>query len=129
MTVQTTRHASLLVNGVILGKVLSASLNISQEAMENTTVEKYYSTFIPGKKTATGSVTLLYDPDDATKVSLLQTVLNGALVTLDFVINSILNKSMTVTAFVTQYTAPFAVKEALAISLSLQVTDAVTLNL
>ena len=129
MAVQTTKNAALFCNGNRLGRVTSASLDISQEAMETTTVEKYFRTFLPGLKSATATVTILYDPDDTNAVALLNSVLNGALVTLMFVISTVLNKSITVTAFVTQSSMPFAIREAVAVSLSLQITGTVTQSL
>ena len=129
MAVQTTKNAALFCNGNQLGKVTSASLNISQEAMETTTVEKFYRTFLPGLRSATASITLLYDPDDTYSVTLLNSVLNGALVTLMFVISTVLNKSITVTAFVTESSTPFAIREAVAVSLSLQITGTITQSL
>jgi hypothetical protein len=137
MAVQTTRNATLFCNGSPLGKVISASIDISLEAMETTTVEKYFRTYVPGINGATASVTLLYDPNDANTVSLLSSVLTGTIVTLSFVINTTLTttaglppKSSTLfTAFVTQSSIPFAVREAVAISLSLQVTGTITQSL
>lgn len=126
MAVQTTRNAALLCNGDPVGKVVAASLDISLESMETTTVEKTFRTFVPGINSATGSVSVLYDPDDTDTVTLLNTILNGTLVTLVFVINTLLNKSITVTAFVTQSSIPFAVREAVVISLSLQITGTIT---
>jgi hypothetical protein len=126
MAVQTTKNAALFCDGNQVGKVVSASLDISLEAMETTTVEKYFRTFVPGINSATGSVSVLYDPDDTQAVALLNTIISGTLVTLVFIINTVLNKSITVTAFVTQASIPFAVREAVVISLSLQITGTIT---
>lgn len=125
MAVLTTKDAVIKCDGTSLGKVVSASINISQEPVETTTVAVFYRTFIPGVKSASGSVTLLYDPNDAKAVTLLQSVLNGTSFVLSLTLNVPLGKGLVINAFVTQSSIPFAVREAFAITLSFQATGTI----
>lgn len=129
MAVISTKNAALVYDGNTIGKVINASLDISQGSVENTTVEKTYRTFIPGIKTGTCTVGLLYNPNDTTTVSLINTILTGTMFNLIFFIDSILEKSFTFNAFVTQTTIPLVLRESVAISITMQVTDTITNNL
>jgi putative effector of murein hydrolase LrgA (UPF0299 family) len=127
MAVYTTKNSAIFCNGQRLGKVTTCNLDLSQELMEDTTIEKYHKTFVPGSKTGTASMTLLYDPLDVATINILESIINNSYpVIIMIALSTVTNKSLTFTAFVTQASIPVAVQQAVAISLNLQITGSVS---
>ena len=54
------RHGSLRYLGKPVAKVRNWSLDISAELLETTTVDEYAPTYRPGRKSSSGSATVLY---------------------------------------------------------------------
>lgn len=135
MAVLTTKDAALylstsfLSTPIELGKVLSMSLDLSQESLETTNVASYHRTFVPGIRSATATVSLLYDPTDSNAVNLLKTVTNGTIVTLWFMLSEVIPKYIAAQAIVTSLNIPFAVRQGFLITLSLQLTGSLLENL
>lgn len=127
MAVYTTKNSAIFCNGQRLGKVTTCNIDLSQELMENTTIEKYDKTFLPGSKSGSASLTLLYDPADVGTINLLQSIINNSYPVIIMVaLSTVTNKSLTFNAFVTQASIPVAIQQAIAISLNLQITGAVS---
>jgi hypothetical protein len=67
--------AELRLNGTRIGKVRNIQPQINRAALETTTLDSWDNTFTNGLRTSTISATILFDPEDATAVTLFNTIL------------------------------------------------------
>jgi hypothetical protein len=124
MAVLTGATGALTRNGQTFSRCRSWSLDVTKDALEDTCLGVYDRTYIEGLRGATGSAVVLYDPDDAVAVSLFNRILtNESYVdTIGFVLSTRTNKKLECNALITSQSTPMSVGEAVAVSISFQVT-------
>lgn len=76
MTILNGTHGELRWNGVKIAKVLNASLNKNRDTLQTTGIGDMDDTFAYGKRSTSGSATILYKTDDAATVQLMNRILN-----------------------------------------------------
>jgi len=67
--------AELRLNGTRIGKVRNIQPQINRAALETTTLDTWDNTYTNGRRSSTISATVLFDPEDATAVTLFNTIL------------------------------------------------------
>jgi hypothetical protein len=76
MTILNGTHGELRWNGVKIAKVLNVSINKNRDTLQTTGIGDMDDTFAYGKRSTSGSATLLYKTDDAATVQLMNRILN-----------------------------------------------------
>jgi hypothetical protein len=76
MTILNGTHGELRWNGTKVAKVLNASINKNRDTLQTTGIGDMDDTFVYGKRSTSGSATLLYKTDDAGTVELMNRILN-----------------------------------------------------
>jgi len=124
MAVYTGAGGELRYNGTRIAKCREYSLEISRDALETTTLGDHDRIYISGIRGATGSATILYDREDTTTRSLLNSILadNDANHAVSFVFNAVDNATMEASALITSVSTPVAVGDVIACSVSFQVS-------
>lgn len=130
MAVVTGATGEFRYAGTKVGKCRNFTIDISQDALETTSVGDGTRTYVPGINGATGSATILYDPADTTTRSLLGVILddNTPSPTLTLVLNTTSSKQISVAAIITQVSVPVSVGEVIACSVSFQVTGTISVT-
>jgi hypothetical protein len=123
MGVLTGSDGQLRFNGSAVGKCREWSLNVSKDALEDTSIGSYDRTYVEGMRGTTGSATVLYDPSNRTAASLLNSVFSNeqANSQVDFVLRRQDGTSLNCDAFVTNISPSVAVGAVQAVSVSFQV--------
>lgn len=124
----TSKNSLLYYEGEKIAKVVNCSLDFSREVMDNTTVEKFTKTIIPGIKSSSGSATILYDPSDLATLDILNSIFNGSVPGVLFLNldTTLIDKSITMNMFVTQVGLTVSLREAIATSVSFQGSGDIT---
>jgi hypothetical protein len=78
MAPRNTTRASVYWNGARVAKIRDIQWNVARANLETTGIGEMDDTYAYGKRTTSGSGTLLYDPDDAATVSLMNRVLDDS---------------------------------------------------
>ena len=129
MAVLTGANGSLRYQGDTCAKVRDWSLSINRDALEDTCVGQNDRTYIKGLRGASGSATVLYDPDDAPSRFLLNSIFNNAASDdVEFVFNNAANGRFQCTAFLTSVSPSVAVGDVQAASVSFQVSGVIDGN-
>jgi hypothetical protein len=76
MAVANGTTGELRWNGQKIAKVRDVTMEKSRATLETTGIGDLDDTYAYGKRSTSGSATLLYDPDDTTTVELLNRILN-----------------------------------------------------
>jgi hypothetical protein len=76
MTILNGTHGELRWNGKKIAKVLNASINKNRDTLQTTGIGDMDDTYVYGKRSTSGSATLLYKTDDAATVELMNRILN-----------------------------------------------------
>ena len=123
MGVLTGSDGELKFNGSAVGKCREWSLNVSKDALEDTSIGSYDRTYVEGMRGTTGSATVLYDPANSTATSLLNSIFknNQASDSVDFVLRRQDGTKLSCSAFVTSISPSVAVGAVQAVSVSFQV--------
>jgi hypothetical protein len=124
----TSKNSSLYYEGEKIAKVINCNLDFSREVMENTTVEKFTKTFLPGIKSSSGSATILYDPFDLPTLDILNSIFAGSIPAVLFLNldTTLIDKSISINMFVTQVILTVSLREAIATSVSFQGSGDIT---
>jgi len=127
MAVLTGVGGELRYAGARIAKCRNFSIDVSRDSLETTVLGSYDRTYIEGLRGATGSATVLYDPDDGPTLSMLNSIFsnNDNTAAVSMVLNTTTNKALEFRAFLTQVGTPVSVGEAIACSISFQVTGPV----
>jgi len=126
MAVLTGAHGALRYQGQTVAKCRSWSLTINRDALEDTCIGQNDRTYVKGLRGASGSATVLYDPDDATGRDLLNSIFNnGASDDVQFVFNEPGGGRFSCTALLTTVNPTVSVGDVQAVSLSFQVSGAI----
>ena len=76
MTIINSTHGELRWNGQKIAKVRDVSIEKARATLETTGIGDLDDTYAYGKRTTSGSATLLYKTDDSTTVALMDRILN-----------------------------------------------------
>lgn len=128
MAVLTGANGSLTFGGQTVARCRSWSLDISRDALDDTCLGSFDRTYIEGLRGATGSAVILYDPESPTAASLLNRILQNGATSDDigFVLNTATSQKLECAALITSQSTPMSTGEAVAISVSLQVTGPIS---
>lgn len=123
MGVLTGSDGQLRFNGSAVGKCREWTLNVSKDALEDTSIGSYDRTYVEGMRGTTGSATVLYDPSNRTAASLLNSIFSNEQSNsqVDFVLRRQDGTSLNCYAFVTSIGPSVAVGAVQAVSVSFQV--------
>jgi hypothetical protein len=123
MGVLTGSDGQLRFNGSAVGKCREWTLNVSKDALEDTSIGSYDKTYVEGMRGTTGSATVLYDPSNRTAASLLNSIFSNEQSNsqVDFVLRRQDGTSLNCYAFVTSISPSVAVGAVQAVSVSFQV--------
>lgn len=75
MTVKTGRSGQLFVNGIRAARVTGWSLDESRPMLDNTPVNVWDQTVMPGRRSGTGSAKVVYDPEDVGSAAFFDSIL------------------------------------------------------
>lgn len=78
MTILNATHGELRWNGVKIAKVLNASINKNRDTLQTTGIGEMDDTFAYGKRSTSGSATILYKTDDSATASIMNRILNDS---------------------------------------------------
>lgn len=118
--ITTGKNGFLKFNGNRIGRCRNVRFDIERELLATTKQGDIDESYLLGKRNASGSATLLYDPDDTVAVTLLNTVLSDATVTcaLELVLDNFTGNSIPYTAVVHKVGTSIAYGEAHACDIS-----------
>lgn len=128
MAVLTGANGALTFQGKTIAHCRSWSLDINKDALEDTCLGTFDRSYVEGLRGATGSAVVLYDPTDADAVALLNRILKNeqAADPVGFVLNTRVSQKLECNALITSQSTPMSTGEAVAVSVSLQVTGPIT---
>lgn len=124
MAVLTGSAGALRYNNVKVGKVRSWSVSINKDALEDTCLGSYDRSYVQGLRGASGSATVLYDPDDAAVRSLLNSIFENeaAGTACEFIFNNSGGGAFTCSAFLTSMNPSVSVGDIQAVSVAFQIS-------
>ena len=126
MAVLTGAHGALKYQGQAVAKCRSWSLTVNRDALEDTCIGSDDRSYVKGLRGATGSATVLYDPEDSAGRSLLNSIFNNnASDDVEFVFNDPAGGRFKCTAILTTINPSVSVGDVQAVSLSFQVSGPV----
>ena len=76
--VRTGVDGELRYQGKKIAKVRSWSINIQRQSIDDSCLGEIDRSFIPGMRSATGSASILYDPDDTPTTRILNSILRNS---------------------------------------------------
>lgn len=76
MTILNGTHGELRWNGTKIAKVTNASLNINRDTLDTTGIGDLDATYTYGRRTTSGSATILYKTDDLATQQLMNRLLS-----------------------------------------------------
>lgn len=104
MAVKTSMTAEVRWNNTKIAKIRDISLDIQRNALNTTVLGDLDETAVYGVRSTSGSGTLLYDPDDAPTVAIMNKVLGSDYVASDnltIVLDTANNKQISGTVLLT----------------------------
>jgi len=123
MAVLTGAHGALRYQGQTVAKCRSWSLTINRDALEDTCIGQNDRTYVKGLRGASGSATVLYDPNDTNGAALLNSIFdNNSSDDVQFVFNEPGGGRFSCTAILTTVNPTVSVGDVQAVSLSFQVS-------
>ena len=127
MAVLTGADGKVMVNGAQILKARDYTINLAKDALETSTLGVYDRTYVEGLRGATGSMTVLYDPNESTAVSLLNSILTtgGISQKVDFVFTSQDNKKLVYSGFITSVSQSVSTGAVQAASCNFQISGAI----
>ena len=128
MAVLTGADGKVMVGGSQIMKCRDYTINISKDALETSTLGDKDRNYVEGLRGATGSMTILYDPDpDGPANDFLQSILttDGTSQKVDFVFTSQDNKKLVYSGFITSVSQSVSTGAVQAASCNFQISGAV----
>jgi len=125
LAVLTGKNGALRWNGATVGKVRSWSLSVNRDALETTSLGTHDRTYTTGMRGSTGSAELMYDPDEAGAVALLNSIFSNdasGAQSVEFILDSAGSKTFSCSAFVTGASPSVTVGDIQTCSISFQVS-------
>lgn len=127
MAVLTGSNGQLRYRGTRVAKCRNYSLNISRDALEDTALGEWDRTFVEGLRGATGSATVLYDPEDGSTTSLLNRIFSNESSSdnITFVFDSTLNKALEAKIVITATSPAVSVGDVVACEVAFTISGAI----
>jgi hypothetical protein len=127
MAVLTGSNGALRYRGTKITKVREWSLDINRDALEDSCLGTYDRTYVMGMRGASGSATVMYDPEDTAVRLLLNSIFenSGGDGGVEFVLEERSGKALRCNALVTSVGASVSVGAIQAFSVAFQVSGAV----
>lgn len=124
MAIRTGATGGLTFRGQVVSRCRGWELSINKDALEDTCLGTFDREYIEGLRGATGSTTILYDPDDSVAVPLLNRILQNEEDpdAVGLVLNTPTNQKLDVAVLITSQSTPMQVGEIVAVAISFQVT-------
>lgn len=124
MAVLTGSTGALRYNNNKVAKVRSWSMTINKDALEDTCLGTYDRSYVQGLRGATGSATLLYDPEDTAGTGLLNSIFDNSSAgdPCEFVFNDPVGGAFKCSAFLTTINPSVSVGDVQAVSVNFQIT-------
>lgn len=123
----TGADGQLIHNGNVVSKVRNWTLQVQKAQIDTTTLGLYDRTYIGGLRSATGSASLFFDPNDGIANDFLNTIWtqnnNEA---VEFVFDRMNQEALAGTGFLTSVSSTVAVGEAQACEIAFQFSGPVT---
>ena len=128
MAVLTGANGALRYRGNIVGRCREWSVSINRDALEDTCLGTYDRTYITGLRGATGSATVLYDPTEHEVTTLLNSIFENSAGDsgVEFVLDTHDRQALVCNAFLTSVSPSVSVGAVQAVSVSFQVSGAMT---
>lgn len=126
--IKTGVDGELRYQGKKVAKVRAWSLTINRETIENSCLGESDRTYVPGMRNASGSATILYDPDDKGTTAILNSIFSNSRNSkeIDFLLNrSKFDGGLKCAGFVISVGASVSVGAATACEVSFQVSGPV----
>ena len=125
--IRTGANGALKYQGSKVAKVRRWSASINRAALETSCIAEADSNFVPGIRSATGSATILYDPDDPSVTNILNSILSDSTTAsaIEFIFDEAEGKQLRCSAFLTSVSPSVAVGEVQASEVSFQITGAI----
>ncbi len=123
--VLTGSDGQLRFNGQLIGKVRQWSLNITKEAIEDTSLGDEDRTYVEGVRSTTGAATILYDPNNTNAAALMNSIYQTNSTpsqSLSFIFNKSRSSSFICNGFITGVNQSVSVGDIQAISINFQVS-------
>lgn len=125
MAVKTSMTAEVRWNNTKIAKIRDISMDVSRNALDTTALGELDDSAVYGVRSTSGSGTLLYDPDDATTVDLMNTILSNDYVgsdSLTIVLDTANNKTITGTVLLTSTQLGVSTGEVISVPVQFKVT-------
>ena len=126
--IKTGVDGELRYQGKKVAKVRAWSLSINRETLDDSCLGESDRTYVPGMRNASGSATILYDPDDKGTTAILNSIFSNSSNSkeIDFLLNrSKLDGGLKCAGFVISVGASVSVGAATACEVSFQVSGPV----
>ena len=128
MAVLTGANGALRQGGSVVCRVRNWALNITRDALDVTCLGQEWRDYVTGLKGATGSATVLYDPDETAAVALMNSIFaagaNGS-TSVEFVLGTAENRQLTAQAYVTSASPSVSVGEVTSVDVQFQINGAI----
>ena len=130
MAVLTGADGRILVGSNQIAKARDYTISVSKDALEDTSLGDYDRTYVEGLRGATGSMTILYDPNLGPSSDLLNSILEtkGVSQNVTFVFVDKGNKQIKCSGFITSVSQSVSVGAVQAASCNFQISGAVDSN-
>ena len=129
MATLTGANGAFKFQGRTVAKVRQFDLNLSRDALEDTCVGQDFRTYVPGLIGATGSATVLLDPNDQAGRDMLNTVLtpgkDAQKQGLELVFNASTGQVIEAMGFLTSVSPSVSVGDVQAASVSFQISGSI----
>lgn len=126
MAVKTSLTAEVRWNGTKIAKIRDISLDIARNPIDTTALGDYDESAVYGVRSTTGSGTLMYDPADATTVSLMNAIFSNQLEAADsltMIIDSANGKQIAGSVLLTSLQAGVSVGEAVSVPVQFKINN------
>lgn len=124
MAVKTSMTAEVRWNNTKIGKIKDVSLDIQRNALDTTVLGDLDETSVYGVRSTSGSGTLLYDPEDAPTVAIMNKILSSDYVASDsltIVLDTANNKQITGSVLLTSSQVGVSTGEVISIPVQFKV--------
>ena len=126
MATTTTCNSTLLWNSAKVAKVTNLSLNIQRGALDETGIGECDGSYVSGRRDATATARILYDPDNGPTVDMMNRILAvdhtaSDVMTIESRGTGVQGK-ISASCIVTSIGIPYAVGELMAADITLQLS-------
>lgn len=126
MAVKTSLTAEVRWNNTKIGKIRDVSIDVSRNTLDTTALGDFDESAVYGVRSTTGSGTLLYDPQDAPTVALMNKIFSNELEASDsltMVLDVQNGKEIAGTVLLTSLQAGVNVGDAIAVPVQFKINN------